>query len=274
MISKKDIKNLNKNGFIVIKNFIKKKNINNIFQQLDEILTFILKKNKIYVSKDTSLDEKYLTIIKKKYKLKSHFYDAIKYLESVNSVIFSNRTLETFKKFFNNKNILITGQRLRLDHALDRHHLPLHQELNNISYDFLNLWCPLIKVNKGTGSLCVLPGSHKYKHVIYKDSHLEAVRHKVGIVENILNGQEKEDYHNKIIKNIFKKNNIYFPDLNPGDALIFKTFTFHGSTPFMGKGIRWTLLATFHPYNTIPYLTNENFKDIRIPYNINYNKFF
>ena len=273
MITLKNIKDLNKDGFTVIKNFIKKKNIKDIFNQLDEILTFILKKNKIYVKKNATLDEKYLLIIKKKYKLKSHFYDAIKYLDSINSAIFSDETLNSFKKILRKKNILITGQRIRLDHKLDRHHLPLHQELNNISYDFVNLWCPLIKTNKKTGSLCVLPGSHKYKHLRYKDSNLEAVKHKIGIVDKILNNKEKTNYQNVIVKKIFKKENIFFPDLNPGDALIFKTFTFHGSTPYIGKGIRWTLLATFHPYDKIPYLTNSSIKNFRMPYNINYNNF-
>ena len=56
------------------------------------------------------------------------------------------------------------------------------------------MWVPMVKVNEKTGSLCVIPGSHKYGHVKYKESNLEAVKrplHKIGIVKNILNNKEK-----------------------------------------------------------------------------------
>ena len=150
----------------------------------------------------------------------------------------------------------------------------MHQELGNMSNDFALIWCPLIKVSKKNGSLCIIPGSHKYGHLLYKDSDIPAENHKVGIVEKILKNKENKNYKNQNVKKLFNKKNLYFPNLNPGDALIFRTFLFHGSTPYKGKGLRWSFLSSFHPIDKTPYIVNENFKNMFIPYNVDYNKIF
>tara|TARA_Y100001970_G_C14259681_1_gene878906 strand:+ start:10595 stop:11410 length:816 start_codon:yes stop_codon:yes gene_type:complete len=271
MITKKTIKKFNDDGFIVVKNFVQKKKINLIYKQLNTIIDHILASNKINFSKKNSLEEKYLILKKSNNTLKSHFYDAIKLIDSSNSIVFSDKMINMMKKILKINTIFITGQRLRLDHKSDPHNLPLHQELNNISNDFGLIWIPLVKVNKKTGSLCLIPKSHKYGHLIYKDSKLPAEKHKVGIVEKILKGTEKKKYDNEIVKKLFDKKNIFFPELNAGDALIFKTLVFHGSTPYKSTGLRWTLLSTFHPFNKVPYISNKKSKSFAIPYDADYN---
>lgn len=272
MINKKKIKQFNENGFIIIKNLLKKKDINNIFFQLDEVLTTILEYKKIKYNKNASVDKKYLLLQKYEPVLKSHFYNSISILDSLNSIVFSKDILITIKKLLNRKTIFVRGQRLRLDHKDDPHNLPLHQELGNISNDLAVLWCPLIKMKKCP--LCVIPGSHKDGHLIYKDSDVPAENHKVGIVEKILKDKENKDYKNQKVKKLFNKKNLFFPILNPGDGLIFKTFLFHGSLPYKGKGLRWSFLSSFHPIDKTPYLVNQNYKKMFIPYSANYNKIF
>ena len=180
-------------------------------------------------------------------------------MESVNSVVFSKKITSTMKKIVNKKNLFVLGQRIRLDHREDSHHLPLHQELNNISNNFALMWCPLVPVSKKTGSLCLIPGSHKYGHLKYKQSNKPAEHHTIGIVEKILNGKENESYDNKIVKDLLEKK-IYISNLNPGDAIIFTTFMFHGSTPYKGKDIRWSMLSSFIPYDKVPYIQNDKLK--------------
>ena len=141
---------------------------------------------------------------------------------------------------------------------------------NNISNDFALMWIPLVNVNKKTGTLCIIPESHKCGHLIYKDSKKVAQVHKVGIIEKIMNHSENSDYNNPIVKKLFNKKNFYHLSLKPGDAIFFHPYLFHGSTPNVSKRIRWTFLSTYHPINKIPYLKNKKSK-IRIPYNINYN---
>ncbi len=272
MLSKIKLQEFNEKGFTVIKNFISKKQIKSIYSQIDEVLSLILRKNNITFKNSDTVDRKYLILNKKNPVLKSHFYNSIKLMDSLNSVVFSKKITSTMKKIVNNKNLFVLGQRLRLDHKEDHHHLPLHQELNNISNSFALMWCPLVPVNKKTGSLCLIPGSQKYGHLKYKQSNKPAEHHTIGIVEKILNGKENENYNNKIVKDLFKKKNLYFPTLNPGDAIIFTTFMFHGSTPYKGKNIRWSLLSSFIPYDKVPYIIDHKLKKMQISYNANYNK--
>mgnify|MGYP000731155712 CR=1 FL=1 len=93
------------------------------------------------------------------------------------------------KKLLNRKTVFVFGQSLALDHKNDYHHLPLHQELNDISNDCAVIWCPLIKLSKKTGSLCLIPGSHKFGHLIYKRSKIPAEKHKIGLVDKIIKGE-------------------------------------------------------------------------------------
>ena len=65
MINKKRIIEFNKNGFIIIKNFVKKKEIKKIFDQMDNVLNTIFKFNKIKFNKKMSIDEKYFLLKKK-----------------------------------------------------------------------------------------------------------------------------------------------------------------------------------------------------------------
>ena len=47
MLSKKRIKEFHDNGFIIVRKFLKKRDIKNIFAQMDDVLSTILKYNKI-----------------------------------------------------------------------------------------------------------------------------------------------------------------------------------------------------------------------------------
>ena len=272
MITNKNLQEFKENGFIIIRNLISKKQITTIKIQINEILNFVLKKNNIKFKEKDSIDKKYLILTKNNPKLKSHFYDTIKLMSSIGSIVYSKKITNIMSSILKNKNIFINGLRVRLDHKLDQHNLPLHQELNNISNDFALMWAPLVNVNKKTGSLCLIPKSHKKGHLKYFQSNIAAEKHKIGIVEKIINGKEKFNYKNKIVNKLFKKKNLYFPNLKSGDAVIFTTFMFHGSTPYKGKGIRWSLLSSFIPYNKVPYLINKKIKHINISYDADYNK--
>jgi ectoine hydroxylase-related dioxygenase (phytanoyl-CoA dioxygenase family) len=261
MLNKKRINEFNKNGFIIIKNFVKKREIKKIFDQMDSVLNTIFKFNKIKFNKKMSIDEKYFLLKKKKPILKSHFYDSIRILDSFNNIVYSERITKDIKKILNTNTVFVTNSRLRTDHKKEKASLAFHQELNNISTGSALVFCPFVKVNKKTGTLCIIPGSHKHGHLIFKDSEIAvAPGHKTGVVEKILKGKEKLDYKNPIVQKLFSKENIVIPSLNPGDAVVFNNFLFHGSTHYVGKGLRWTLLANFHRINKTPYILKENFK--------------
>ena len=261
MITKKHIKEFNNNGILVIKNFIKQKQIKRVLKHMDFVLNTILEYNKINFKKNSSIEQKYFLLKKKKPKLKSHFYDSIRILDSFNDIIYSKNLTDTIKKLLNTNAVFVTNHRLRSDHKTERANLALHQELNNISTESALIFCPFVKVNQKTGGICAIPKSHKFDHLIYKDSHIAVgPNHKTGVVDKILKGKKKVDYGNKIVNELFNKKNIYFPNLNPGDGLIFKNFIFHGSTQYKGKGLRWAVIGNYHKVQKTPYILKEDFK--------------
>ena len=267
----KYLKELNTKGFTIFRNLISKSEIKLIYSQLESMIDTSIDNNKASIKKKSTFDKKYLKLKKTNPNLKSHFYDMMPYLDCVNTIVSSKKILNIVKFLLKSKTVLINSQRIRLDHKGDQNHLPLHQELNNISNDFILLWVPLVDVNKKTGTLCLVPGSHKYGHLIYKDSTKAAEYHRVGIINKIMKGKEKVDYQNSIVKKFFNKKNIYHANLKAGDAIFFTTYLFHGSTPHVAKKIRWTLLSSFHRVDKTPYLKNGK-NTLRIPYNVDYNK--
>ena len=280
MITKNQIKSFHEEGYIVIKKLVSKKDIKKIFFQMNYILDTILKYNKINYNPISSVDEKYFLLKKKKPKLKSHFYDSIRVTDSLNNIVYSDKITKIIKKLLNTKTLFVTNHRLRTDHKKEKANLSLHQELNNISTESALIFCPFVKVNKKTGSICIIPRSHKHGHLEFNNSKIAAESYTNGKVDKILKNLEKNNYKNKIVASYFKKKNIFFPNLNAGDTLIFKSMLFHGSTNYSKKGIRWTLLGNYHLVEKTPYILNNTFKHggvelgipMRIPYSKNLNK--
>tara|TARA_B110000196_G_C20951235_1_gene569373 strand:- start:409 stop:639 length:231 start_codon:yes stop_codon:yes gene_type:complete len=73
MISKSKINEFKKNGFIIVKNFVKKKEINKVFNQMNVVLDTIFSFNKIKFDRKMSLDEKYF-LLKKKNQYLNHIF--------------------------------------------------------------------------------------------------------------------------------------------------------------------------------------------------------
>ena len=65
MIKKSKINEFKKNGFIIVRNLIKKKEINKIFSQMNFVIDEIFKFNKIKFNKKMSIDKKYFLLKKK-----------------------------------------------------------------------------------------------------------------------------------------------------------------------------------------------------------------
>tara|TARA_S200000501_G_scaffold377761_1_gene437342 strand:+ start:204 stop:1061 length:858 start_codon:yes stop_codon:yes gene_type:complete len=281
-IGLKQIKKFNEDGYIIYKNLLSKKEIRKIFFQLDLLLNTILIHNNIKFKKGFSIEKKYFLLKKKKKTLKSKFYDCIRILDSFNTAIYSEKIVKIIKKLLNTKTLLITNHRLRTDHKNEKANLSLHQELNNISTESALIFCPLVKVNKNTGSLCIIPKSHKFGHLQFENSKIPAEEYNNGKIDKILKGTEISNYKNSRVRELFRKENLLFPNLNPGDAVIFRSMLFHGSTNYKGPGIRWTMLGNYHLPHKTPYLLDEKFKSggyelgipMRIPYNKNLNKIF
>ncbi len=261
MSERKILKDFKENGYIIIRNFLSKKEISLIFSQLEDLIDISLRSMKFNPKSFKSLDEKYLMLLKYNKTLKSHYYDFTKLLDILVSTASSNKSLKIAKLLLNSKSVLIDTPQIRVDHFKDQRYLSQHQELNQLSLDVVNFWIPLVNVNKKSGGLFFRPKTHKLGHIKYKDSNMS--------------GNDAGHKRQKIVEKLFstpkfKSYKSLYPKLNKGDAVIFHTFIFHGTKPNKIKRVRWTYICRYNSIKSSPYLIDPKAKQ-RIPYTSDYN---
>ena len=260
MNKKKLYKQFWDNGYLILKNFISKKDIKSIYNQIDDLANISLNSKK-KLKKNLSLDEKYLKLKKFNPKLKSHLYDLTKYCDSLVRLAGSKKFLNHAKMILKTNTAFIDTPQVRIDHPKENLNLPQHQELNQLSKDVITFWIPLVNINKKTGGIFFRPKTHKLGHVKYKNSNMSATDA----------GPERQKIIDKLFQNKrLKKYKSITPSLNAGDAIIFHSFIFHGTHANITDKIRWTYIARYNSIKTAPYLKKENTK-LRIPYTAYYN---
>jgi len=256
MLTKKLYREFWENGYVVIPNLLLKKEINEIFFQLNDMINQSLQGQKDKILKLNNIDQKYLYLKKNNPKLKSHFYDLTRCCDSFVTLAGSKKLLKYAKFFLNSKTIFVSGWQIRADHPKERLNLPEHQELNQLSKDVVTCWIPLVDVEKKSGGLYFRPKSHKLGHVKYKNSNLSATtagKERAKILEKLFNQPELKKF-----KSIDAK-------LKAGDAVMFHTFLFHGTHPNLINRIRWSYITRYNSIKSAPYL-----KDKHAPFNISY----
>ena len=261
MTAKKLYRKFWENGYVVIPNFLTKKEINKIFFQLNDIINQSLQGQTEKILKLNNIDQKYLYLKKKNPKLKSHFYDLTRCCDSLISLAGSKKLLKYAKLFSNSKTVFVEGWQVRTDHRNERLNLPEHQELNQLSKDVFTCWIPLVNVEKKSGGLYFRPKTHKLGHVKYKNANLSATaagKKRTKILKKFFNQPELKKF-----KSIDAK-------LKAGDAVMFHTFLFHGTHPNLSNRIRWSYITRYNSIKNNPYLKDKH-APFRIPYNTDYN---
>tara|TARA_Y100000590_G_C15704059_1_gene1007903 strand:- start:68 stop:862 length:795 start_codon:yes stop_codon:yes gene_type:complete len=254
-------KNFEKNGFVVVKNFLKKSEIKKVFTQLNDLINVPISTIDPSLTDKLSLDEKYILLKKRNPKLKSHFYDMIRFMDSVNQITNSKRLLKVSKKIMKESSVAVGTSQVRIDHVSDPYWLPQHQELGQMSTKCTLFYIPLVNLKKKTGGLYVRPKTHKLGFVPYKGHDNEGKAYGPGrqkIIEKLFKKPDLKKYKNHYIK------------LNAGDAVIFHNYLFHGTLPNLDKEkIRWVYIVRYYSINKIPYLKNPK-SPLSIPYTANY----
>ena len=111
-----------------------------------------------------------LYLFKKNPKLKSHFYDCIAYLDCLNQISTSEKTLKIVKKLLGEKTVLYSGSQVRMDHPNDPYYLPQHQELGQMSNRLVLFYVPLVNLDKKIGGINLRPKTHKLGFVRYNET--------------------------------------------------------------------------------------------------------
>jgi len=254
-------KNFEKNGFVVIPKFLSKAKIKVIFSQLNELIDIPINSINPSLKKKLTLDEKYLYLHKNHPKLKSHFYETITFIDSINTISNSKKITNIVKKVLNEKTVFVGSSQIRIDHTKDPYYLPQHQELGQMSTKLALFYMPLVNLNKKTGGLFIRPKTHELGFVRYKgyDKEARAAGHgRQKIVDKLFSKPNLSKYKSRYIK------------LNAGDAVIFHNYLFHGTLPNLNKKkIRWVYLVRFNSMNKTPFIKDPK-SSLAIPYTADY----
>ena len=192
---KNSVNNFNKNGFVILKNIIKKKEVQNLFKEIEIIKRKAIKtKNKRYFH--FTSDNRINTIhnIQK-------FYKSKKLLS-----LSKNQKINKFLKRVLSENIHVRNFEFFLKPAKTGMASPPHQDnffWNIADSKAANVWIALSNSNKRNGGIYYLKGSQKMGVVDHKPSQMKGTSQKVQL--------------KKIHKDNFKK---IFPNLKIGDCLV------------------------------------------------------
>jgi|TARA_B100001964_G_scaffold148619_1_gene163784 hypothetical protein len=238
-------KQIDKNGFIIIKKLINKKEIKELLRGYETIIDYcislISKKKKF-----KNLDQKYLWLQKRNNNLKKRGYDVSRFHPSLYKVVFNKKLKSIIKDCFKS-DPLVEDPQIRINDCANTRLLPMHQEVyGQISSNMLTLWLPLSDVSPSNGTISFIKGSHKrglLKSRFYKINKFKA---------------------HGVSKKLYKNSEKTLVTLKAGDGLLFHHHLIHGSEPNKSKKIRYNYIVRFNKLSGVSYLSNLK-SPLRIP---------
>ena len=253
---------IEKQGFVLLKRIIDKKNINNIKKEIIEIMgqhCYVDKKKSI----DEILDQSFNLITNKSGQLRSNIYKSISSLQSIYNLC----SLKIIKKIMNKIKIQTPrnlGSSIFAMEPNSKKYLILHhQDIRNdlASNQAINIWFPLT-AGPNIGGVAIYPGSHRNG----------PIKHYIDKKEGKINIEKK---HLKKLNKVKKIINFQV-----GDLLLFHPYLVHYSIINKGKKIRWTtamcidnpsnsphLEKSFMPYVKTNFITNLTNEQLNRKYN-------
>lgn len=200
----KKVNYFKKNGFVILKNIIKKDQLKILLDEVEIIKTKAIKtKNKRFFHLTNNNKINSVHNIQKFYKSK------------ILTDLTKNLIIQKFLKYILSKNIHVRNLEFFLKPKKTGMASPLHQDnffWNIIDSKAVNVWVALSDANKYNGGVFYLKESHK-KGII---NH----------VPSFMKGTSQKIPRYKIKKNNFKK---YYPSLKKGDCIIHHCEVIHGS---------------------------------------------
>ncbi len=192
-----------RDGFIVIKNVLTSKQIEDLMNDLNRVKIKVEKKHNQFFHK--TKDKKFNTIhnIQK-------FHKKGKIIE-----LSKNKNIKKFCDILIEKESKPRNIEFFLKPKKSGMASPFHQDnyyWNIINSEAVNVWIACSKAYKKNGGICYLKGSHKLGTINHEISNMKGSSQKI---------------NNNLIKKLkFKK---IFPKLDPGDCLIHHPEVIHGS---------------------------------------------
>lgn len=243
---KKAINEIREKGYYIIEDFLSKNELNKVKETILEVLHYI------HPKKIKNLQKKYYQVKKFNKKLKSSFYDIIRYDLEILKILHNKEITNLVKNYFKIKSVFSANPQVTIHDDKNERLLLPHQEIANFSKDFLLMSFPIFDTNKLTGGLRVYEGSHKNGYF----DHVQSKKIKSAFVPNT------------ITRN-FKKKDL---SIKARSAVIWHSALIHASyATEKNNSVRINIVERYNPLKYIPALRNPNLK-LKLPYyNFDYN---
>lgn len=235
-----DLAHYERDGYATIPNILNDDEIREVFAQIERVFDQALAAQNDAGSPRSSLEDKYRRLKTQHPVLKSHCYDVLGQLDTVQAALSKPQLIDAGHTIYGSP--LLAGYRqVRIDDQSNDRLLPMHQELELLSLFNLNIWLPLVDLDAEGGGLRVQPGSHKNG----------LIRHRL---------VEEPQRYWSVPDHAVDSSKVTTIALRAGDALIFHPFLFHGSLGNQSDRIRWTLVGRWAEIRHLPYIRDPNAK--------------
>ena len=205
-------KNFKEKGYIVIKKFLNKSQLNNIKKEIKDIAINQIKKFKYKVS-NKDLKNILHFAMKKNSNLRKEIYNLLRYSFRIRQLQSDIRILKVLKEIGLKIPLYTDIPSLRVDFSDEEKFLRgPHQDVGSvISKNCATIWLPLTDVDKTFGSIA-----------IYETTHKKKLRKQIFINKNqLINNEVSLNGVDKKLRKVMK--------LNAGDLMIFDSFIIHES---------------------------------------------
>lgn len=250
-----------RNGIIILKNFLQKDLINNFKNEIEQYAEYLCNKHDIF--SNDYLNDGLIKLDKKDHSQIHLIYNVIRNSTSLNQIVYNHKVVKIIKHLLEVEHSLYVKYHIvRIDPPKDERFLyKWHQEsfYSIPNTPSIQLWAPLVNSNnKKNGTIDVLVGSHKKElpHYIEKvpDGHIQLY---------IKDEDIKRNY--TLLK----------AEVSPSDIVLFHPYLIHKSNSNLSEKIRYSIVSHYiNPENDNFYLEENLFIDINRQRCENYDNFF
>lgn len=230
---KTKVKTFNKEGVLILKNFVNKKVIKKIISEIEIITYDQLKKNNFKIKKKKFDDLIKFAFKDKKSDLRFFLYHRLRSLPTIQSLCFSKELISILNNFGQKIPSCVQKPTIRFDFAEEnKFKLKPHQDIRAILCSkCITIWIPLTKVNKMNGTIRV-----------YKKSQEQ------GLLNHTF------DKNNQVVINNLRKIDEYdFIDIDAaeGDMIIMNYFCVHSSVKGKRNSIKINIQSFYNDLTDI-----------------------
>ena len=245
-------KKFKRDGYIIVKNICDKNKLNNV---LKTFCKTYFKKNPsskfLTHKKPWSSENFHKEVFNFRKKNKDEFgeiFDTCRNSITVNEIVTDKKMLKTVSKLLNTDPIFITNYEnvVRIDVPYDkRNKAAWHQEVQFFNNPGLVMWLPLVKINKESGLLNVLKGSHiegELNFIINKKFNYTKARSATCEIPK------------KTLSRLFINYKKIKIKVGIGDVLFFDNYLLHSSGKNKSNFIRFVTNTRFFDSNSNEYV--------------------